>query len=118
MTFASIYASLPAINGQTVKPLAITSKTRWPDLPNVPTTAELGYPTVNTSTWIAITGPPRLPSNIVDIWNKAFQEMVKDPEVVSQFKKIGASPFHLDSSATREYVSNETREARILWGTN
>ncbi len=40
----SIPSSLPAISGKTIRPLAITGKNRWPDLPNLQTTAELGVP--------------------------------------------------------------------------
>ena len=44
---ASLSASLPAIKGGMVRPLAITSKNRFPDVPDLPTTAELGYPTID-----------------------------------------------------------------------
>ena len=66
---------IPAYKGGTVRALAVTSPERDPDWPGVPTTAELGYPTVTAHHWTGISGPPKMPLYIVDILDKAFQEM-------------------------------------------
>jgi tripartite-type tricarboxylate transporter receptor subunit TctC len=109
-------ACLPAIKGGKVKGVATTSKSRWPDLPEVPTTAEQGYPTVNAQSYYGPSGPANLPSYIVEIWNRALQEMVKDPEVISRMRNVGALPSYLNAHATKEYVVKETEEVRVLWG--
>lgn len=108
--------ALPAISGGMVRPLAITSKTRDPNLPDVPTTAELGYPTVSCLYWIGVSGPPNLPSLIVDKWDKTLQEMLKDPEILSRLKKIMALPFYHNAKGMREYVTKETEEVATLFG--
>lgn len=107
--------AIPAISGGMVRPLAITSKTRYPDLPDLPTTAELGYPTVTCLYWMGISGPPNLPSYLVDIWGKALQEMLSDSEVLSKLKNIMAIPFYHNSRETKEYILKETEEVAILW---
>jgi len=106
----------PAISGGLVRPLAITSKTRDPDLPDVPTTIELGYPSVSCLYWIGISGPPKMASHIVDTLAKALQEMLKDPAVLSKLKNIMALPFYHDAKEMREYVLKETEEVAELWG--
>ena len=78
---AGMPSVLPLIKGGQVRPLAVTSKNRWPDCPDVPTAVELGYPSVVCVQWNGITGPPKLQPHIVEIWGKALQEMVKDPVV-------------------------------------
>ncbi len=108
--------ALPAISGGMVRSLAITTKTRYPDLPDVPTTAELGYPTVSCLYWIGISGPPNLPSHIVDKWDKTLQEMLKDPGIVTKLKNIMALSFYHNERETREYVIKETEEVAQLWG--
>jgi tripartite-type tricarboxylate transporter receptor subunit TctC len=113
---ATTSATLPSIKGGLTKGIAITSKNRWPDLPSVPTTVEQGYPTITASSYYGISGPPNLPSHIVEIWNKALQEMVKDPEFMAQMKNIGAVPSYLNAHDTKEYVIRETEEVRVLWG--
>ncbi len=116
MGTATTSAALPAIKGGMARPLAITSPTRWPDLPDVATTVELGYPAVNIQDWKGFIGPPHLPGLVVDAWDKALKEMVKDPEIVSKLRNIGAIPYYHDSRETKEYVVRQTEEVTVLWG--
>ena len=116
MGISATPSALPGIKRGNVKPLAVTSKERFPDLPDVPTTAELGYPTVDVIQWNGPSGPPNLPSYVVNTWNKALQEMVRDPEVIAEFRKIGASPFYLGAHEIREYVTKEIEKVEKLWG--
>ena len=53
---ASVSSVLPAFKAGIIKVLAITDKNRNPDLPDVLTTSELGYPSVNASQWVGISG--------------------------------------------------------------
>jgi tripartite-type tricarboxylate transporter receptor subunit TctC len=64
-----------------LKILAVTSKTRMPELPNVPTVAELGYRDYETSYWMGILGPAGMPGEIVAKLERAFVEASKDPAV-------------------------------------
>lgn len=108
---AALGTTIPAIKAQTIRPLLITSKNRWPELPDLPSSAELGYPAVDSVYWSGISGPPKLPSYISDIWNKAIQEMLANPGFVSQFKNSGAMPFYNNGQATAELVKKETAKA-------
>lgn len=107
---------MPAIKAGTIRPLANTSKNRWPDLPDVPTTVELGYPTVNLVQFSGLSGPPKVPSDIIGIWNEGLQEMLKDPEVLSKLKNLGQEPFYLNTREFRDYVTKETEELKELYG--
>ena len=49
--FADSGNTLPRLRDGSVKVLAITSETRWPALPEVPTMGELGYPTILSAVW-------------------------------------------------------------------
>jgi tripartite-type tricarboxylate transporter receptor subunit TctC len=108
-------SSMPAIQAGSVRPLAITSKTRFPELANVPTTAELGYPAVDCLYWVGISGPPKLPSYIADAWDSALKELMKDSEMIANLKSVKAMPFYHDSKGTREYVIKESQEVKKLW---
>ena len=116
MGVGSTSASLPAIKAKTVRGITTTSKQRWPDLPDVPTTAEQGYSAVDVQDRYGPSGPPNLPSHVVEIWNKALEDMVKDPEVLNKMKNIGFTPFYLNAREVREQVIKETEEVRELWG--
>lgn len=116
MGSATASSALPAIQGNLVRPLAITSSTRWPDLPDVATTRELGYPTITGVQWNGISGPANLPAVVIEKWSKTLEEMLKDPEVVANLRKIGASPFYHDTRQAREFVLKEKEQVAILWG--
>jgi tripartite-type tricarboxylate transporter receptor subunit TctC len=85
-------------------------------LPDVPTTAELGYPTVNFINWVSISGPPKLPSFIVEKWEKTMEDLLKDPDVISKLDNMWAEPFYLNARETREYIINETEEMKKVFG--
>jgi tripartite-type tricarboxylate transporter receptor subunit TctC len=107
---------LPAFKAGTVRPLALTGKSRHPDFPEVPTFEELGYSTITCYYWNGFSGPPKLPSHIVDVWNKVLQELFKDPEVISKVKNVGGVPFYKNAQEAREYVIKEKEDVEKLWG--
>lgn len=116
MGHPSIISAWPHIQAGTVRVLAIALKERDPSLPDVPTTAELGYPNIYGPMWNGISGPPRLPSHIVEIWSKALQEMMNDPEYVVKLNKIFLRPFYHGPSEMRDYVKKEAGELAELYG--
>jgi tripartite-type tricarboxylate transporter receptor subunit TctC len=73
---------------------------------------------VNLQNRLGISGPPKLPSYIVDIWEKALQEIIKDPDVISKLKNIGAVPFYANARETREMVVKEIEEVEKLFKLN
>jgi tripartite-type tricarboxylate transporter receptor subunit TctC len=107
--------AIPAIKGGLIKGVAIASRERWPDLPDLATTFEQGYPGISIEDWKCVSGPPHLPSHVIEIWEKALQEMVKDSEVGAKFKNIGARPNYHSSRETRENVLREMEEIRKLY---
>ena len=116
MGSGTVSSAIPAIKGGMVRPLAITSPTRWPDLPDVAPTVELGYPKITGVQWNGISGPPNLPAAVVEKWNSELQEMLKDPQVISNLRNVGASPFFHDAQRFREFVLKETEDVAVLWG--
>jgi tripartite-type tricarboxylate transporter receptor subunit TctC len=64
-----------------LKPIAISSEKRLPELPDVPTLVELGYPDLIVTTWYALAGPAGLPREIVTKLNAAVNKAMALPEV-------------------------------------
>ena len=81
MQFEQMYAAMPSIQGGKLRALAITSKTRSPLLPNIPTMAEAGYPAVEVMNWQGIIGPKGLPADIVKMLNAAGNKAMQDKDV-------------------------------------
>jgi tripartite-type tricarboxylate transporter receptor subunit TctC len=75
-----------------VKPLAVSSPERHRDLPEVPTMAESGFPSLTTVTYYGILGPAGLPADIVNKINADANAMLKSPELQAAMRKVGFEP--------------------------
>lgn len=111
----TVVASLPSIKAGLIRPIAVAGDMRWPDLPDVPTAAEAGFPSVNVRIWTGISGPPKLPANVVEKWSAALEEMVKDPEFISKLKNVGALPFYKNAADMKDYIATEIGDVEKLW---
>ena len=79
MMFEQMYAAMPSIKGGKLRPLAITSKTRSPLVPDLPTMGEAGYPQVEVLNWQGLIGPKGLPADIVRLLNASANTALQDP---------------------------------------
>jgi tripartite-type tricarboxylate transporter receptor subunit TctC len=69
------------VRSGTVLPVAISSEKRLPDFPDIPTLKELGYPDIVSTTWLALSGPPGLPKDIIEKLNAAMNKALDNPRV-------------------------------------
>ena len=82
------------IRNERLRALAITSAHRAESLPDVPTTAELGYPNVTSDNWYGLIVPAATPAEVQKRVNAVAVAALKSPAVIAQYAKIGgvASP--------------------------
>ncbi len=69
--------------------IAVSGKERIPQMPDVPTIAESGYPDFESSIWMGIMAPAKTPPDIVQKLERAFVEASKDPDVVRTLNDDG-----------------------------
>lgn len=84
-----ITAFVPLVKGGQVKGLAVTSATRSPLLPDVPTTAEAGYPKLRIDNYFGISGPAGLPKEVTDKLYAALAEVLTQPAVLKKLEELG-----------------------------
>ena len=82
---------LPLIRDGKIRPLAYTGPKRSPDLPDVPTMTESGYPQVgfNPDVWMGIFAPAGTPPAIVDRLNREINDVLKSAEMAPSLKRFG-----------------------------
>jgi tripartite-type tricarboxylate transporter receptor subunit TctC len=80
----SLALALPHIKDGTVKPLAVFTERRVPDLPDVPTIAEAGYPNASYVPWYGIYVSSATPNDIVEKINAAISKALQNPDVQRQ----------------------------------
>ncbi len=89
MTLASIGLVTEHIKAGSLKPLAVLGKRRSPQLPDVPTMAEAGYPDVNVVAWYGYAAPKGTPQAFVDKIVAGLNEALKDAKVRASLESQG-----------------------------
>jgi tripartite-type tricarboxylate transporter receptor subunit TctC len=80
---------VPLIREGKVRALAVTNSSRSKDLPDVPTMAESGVPSVTTLTYYGLMGPPGMPADTIGRLNSEINELLKSPELIASMEKLG-----------------------------
>jgi len=85
--------NLPSVIGHVrdgrLRPLALTARERSPALPDVPTTAEAGFPEVEATAWFGVQAPARTLRPIVERLGAEIDAVVKEPETRRRFAEFG-----------------------------
>ncbi len=85
MYFGPVLNLLPLIRDDKVRPLAATRAARYPELPDVPTMTEAGFPQLELNAWTGILAPAGTPAAVIDTLNAAVNESLKTPELQKSF---------------------------------
>jgi tripartite-type tricarboxylate transporter receptor subunit TctC len=110
-----VHTALPLAAAGQIKILAVGSKARAPQAPNVPTLAELGVTDFDVDLWYAVLAPAGTPKEIVDRYNAVFNEILAQPGVRAVLDKqgliaIGGPPERLAELIARD----RPRWARVV----
>ena len=107
LMFDPIQSVLPHIQSGKLTALAVTSKTRSPLLPNVPTVAELNYPNFESTAWWAVFAPAKLPENVTTVLTNQVQKIASSTAFKEKLGNVGVQP----NTNFKESLSNfQTRE--------
>jgi tripartite-type tricarboxylate transporter receptor subunit TctC len=82
--------SLPQIQAGKLRPIAIAGAVRDPQLPDVQTVVEAGFPKLQSPFWLGVVAPAGTPTAIVDKLNVAFNEAMNDPATRKRLDDLGA----------------------------
>lgn len=93
-------------------PLAVTSSTRSPQYPDVPTTDELGYPRVIAGTWYGLVGPAGMPANVVQKIERDVRAVLKDPTFFDRYPALRG--WTVVASTPQEMVDTIKRQVPVI----
>ena len=115
LMFDAIGSSLPQIKAGRFRALAVTTATRAPVLPDVPTVQEAGVPGFDVSVWYGVFAAAGTPQPIVQKLNAEFIRAMNVPEVKERvealgYQVVGSTPAQLDAHVRSEI----TRWARVV----
>jgi tripartite-type tricarboxylate transporter receptor subunit TctC len=111
MTIASVQVAKGLVEGNQIKAPAVTSLTRSPALPNVPTMREAGVKPadVDLRFWFGVFGPKGLPDAVKAKIEKAVQTVTSDAKVRERLAKLDISPEFAPGPELRVKLENEIR---------
>ena len=105
--FSDLSTTIGNIHGGLLKALAMAWPTRSPQLPDVPTFAELGYPGVVSSSWFGLAAPVETPNDVIERLHQAMQQTFANPAYQAVLKKLGNEQFTLDPEQSRAFIKSE-----------
>jgi tripartite-type tricarboxylate transporter receptor subunit TctC len=108
----SMPPAVPFVKSGKVRPIAVMSLKRSPQLPDVPTVAELGYPGFEANTWFAIFAPAKTPPAVLDQLNAEINKALSAKPVLDRFEALSLEAQRLDRAATHRYIDSEV----LKWG--
>ena len=112
LLFASVTASLPAIQSGRARALAVLSTHHSPLLPAVPTIAEAGYPSTDLRGWIGVVAPSGTPQSLVDRVRDVLDRTVSSADFVSWLHQQGLEPIGGDSDNFARTIAGDF----VRWG--
>ena len=102
MMFVGVLPSKAHLAAGSLRPLAVTAKTRMPEVPDAPTMAEAGYPDVNSEfVWFGLMAPAKTPEPTIKNLHELFAKAVASPDVRD---KLAAQGISVSASTPAEFA--------------
>jgi tripartite-type tricarboxylate transporter receptor subunit TctC len=111
LIFDNLPTAMEQARSGTVRALGVSSPQRWPSVPDIPAIAET-VPGYQSTVFYGMSAPRGTPPEIVDILNKAVNEVLKDPKLVARFASIGGVPKPMTPAGYGQLMADETEKWR------
>ena len=112
LAIGSVFLLKPFIDSKRLRPLAVTTSKRSPDLPEVPTLAEQGFAGFEAPAWWAVLAPARTPADIMARMNEALNKAMKTPELAKRLDAQGIDVAGGTPESARVFIERQMD----VWG--
>jgi tripartite-type tricarboxylate transporter receptor subunit TctC len=96
-----------------LRPLGLAAERRLDSFPDIPTFAEQGYPTIISAAWFGVTGPAKMPGDLVRRIHAESQKIVAQDSVKARMRELGLVA---DASLTPQQYSDFVGSENKKWG--
>jgi len=110
--FDNMPSAIQHVRSGRLKPLAVTTAKRSPELPDVPTIAEAGVPGYEATSWFGMFAPAGTPAAVIARLNAALAKVLADAEVKKKMAEQGAEPISEKPEQFAEFMRKESAK----WG--
>ncbi|HZC55654.1 MAG TPA: tripartite tricarboxylate transporter substrate-binding protein [Xanthobacteraceae bacterium] len=105
--FCPISTALPLVRDGKLIALAVSTPTRAPDLPDVPTTLEAGYPNSDYTVWYGVFMPSKTPRDIVQKFYSVATGVLQTPAIKQRLAQLAVDPMPMTPEELDTYVVND-----------
>jgi tripartite-type tricarboxylate transporter receptor subunit TctC len=98
---------VPQVRAGTIKALVVTGRLRDPELPDVPTVAEAGYPSAEAEAWIGLVAPAATPAAITARLNGTIQTILNRADIQQSLRALSFEPMPLSTEAFGELIRRD-----------
>jgi tripartite-type tricarboxylate transporter receptor subunit TctC len=105
--FDNMPSAIQHVRNGKLRPLAVTTAKRSPELPDVPTITEAGVPGYEATSWFGMFAPANTPAPVVAKLNAALVKVLADPEVRKKLAEQGAEPYSEKPEQFAEFIRKE-----------
>ncbi|MGJ7486012.1 Bug family tripartite tricarboxylate transporter substrate binding protein [Variovorax sp. LT2P21] len=102
--FPGLAAAMPHIKSGRARPLAVTGKTRHPQLKDVPTLEELGLKGFDAMQWYGVVGPAGMPADVVKRLNDTLNAVLKAPDLSEKLSVEAVEPMPMTPKQFGDYI--------------
>ncbi len=92
-------------------PLAVLGRQRVPEIPDVPTIGELGYPALESYGWQGLMAPAATPAAIIDLLSRTVAESLKEPELRRKLVSMGLDPIGSTPAEFAAFIEKDAQQA-------
>jgi tripartite-type tricarboxylate transporter receptor subunit TctC len=107
MLFDGVGPGLPYLSSHKLKALAVGGSKRLAEMPEVPTTAEVGLPALNLALWLGVVVRSGTPAAVVQRLHDEVSYAMKQPRAMKRFSDLGFQFMNMSSEEFREFVKSE-----------
>jgi tripartite-type tricarboxylate transporter receptor subunit TctC len=108
MVFSSPVSALPLVREGKLRALAVTSLTRAPSSPDLPTMVEAGFPGFDATAWFALLAPAGTPEPIIAMLHREAVRILALPDVRKRFDELGLVPMGTSPAQFAAAIASET----------
>lgn len=108
----SVTAAMNHIKSGKAIALAVTTSKRVPQLPDVPSVAEAGFPGFEAIGWATLMAPRGTPVEIINLLNRVTTKILTSSSMISYISDKGAEPMPMSVNATKRFIASEVEK----WG--
>ena len=110
--FEAVLPVIGNVKSGRLRVLAISGSSRYPQLPDVPTFAEAGYPSYDPMVWIGLLAPAGTPPQIINRMSAAIAQVAKTPEIIAMRKEAFSDSVGSTPAEFSKFLDDE----RAKWG--